>query len=187
MSDAKATKPAKPQTWPADKVVRRDLKTLIPYAKNARLHTPEQIEMIVASIKEWGWTNPVLVAEDGMIIAGHGRVLAAKQLGLAEAPVMVAAGWSEAQVRAYVLADNQLASKSGWDEEMLRFELTGLEELGFDVGLIGFEPADLGALFGEGAADATAPDEFGAYDEGISTEHKCPSCGYVWSGKSGAE
>ena len=102
--------------WPADKVERWPIAKLIPYARNARTHSPEQVDQIAASIREWGWTNPVLVAEDGTIIAGHGRVLGAKKLGLTEVPVMVAAGWSEAQIRAYALADNKLALNAGWDE-----------------------------------------------------------------------
>ena len=93
-------------------------------AKNARTHTDAQVAAIAASIKEWGWTSPALVGEDGGLIAGHARVLAARQLGIAEIPVMVAAGWTEAQKRAYVLADNQLAiTGSGWDPELLRLEL----------------------------------------------------------------
>jgi hypothetical protein len=97
---------------------------LIPYAKNARTHTDAQVAAIAASIREWGWTSPALVGEDGGLIAGHARILAARQLGIAEVPVMVAAGWSEAQKRAYVLADNQLAiTGSGWDPELLRLEL----------------------------------------------------------------
>jgi hypothetical protein len=95
--------------WPADKVERWPIDRLIPYAKNARTHSPAQIAALSASVKEWGWTTPVLVAEDRGLIAGHARILAARQLGIAEIPVMVAAGWSEAQKRAYVLADNQLA------------------------------------------------------------------------------
>src|SRR5467141_2370759 len=96
-----------------------------PYAKNARTHTDAQVAAIAASIREWGWTSPALVGEDGGLIAGHARVLAARQLGIAEIPVMVAAGWSEAQKRAYVLADNQLAiTGSGWDPELLRLAPT---------------------------------------------------------------
>ena len=87
--------------WPADKVERWSIDRLIPYAKNARTHTDAQVAAIAASIKEWGWTTPALVAEDGGLIAGHARVLAARQLGIAEIPVMVAAGWTEAQKRAY--------------------------------------------------------------------------------------
>ena len=91
------------------------------HAKNARTHSDAQIAAIAASIKEWGWTTPALVGEDGGLIAGHARILAARQLGIAEIPVMVAAGRSEAQKRAYVLADNQLAiTGSGWDTELLR-------------------------------------------------------------------
>ena len=82
-------------------------RSAIPYARNARTHTDAQVAAIAASIKEWGWTSPALVGEDGGLIAGHARILAARQLGIAEIPVMVAAGWSEAQKRAYVLADNQ--------------------------------------------------------------------------------
>ena len=89
----------------ADKVERWAIDRLIPYARNARTHTDAQIAAIAASIKEWGWTTPALVREDGGLIAGHARILAARQLGIAEIPVMVAAGWSEAQKRAYVLAD----------------------------------------------------------------------------------
>ena len=95
--------------WPADKVERWSIDRLIPHAKNARTHTDAQVAAIAASIKEWGWTTPALVGEDGGLIAGHARILAARQLSIAEIPVMVAAGWSEAQKRAYVLADNQLA------------------------------------------------------------------------------
>jgi Resolvase, N terminal domain/ParB-like nuclease domain len=87
--------------WPADKVERWAIKRLIPYAKNARTHTDAQVAAIAASIKEWGWTTPALVGEDGGLIAGHARILAARQLGIAEIPVMVAAGWSEAQKRAW--------------------------------------------------------------------------------------
>jgi ParB-like chromosome segregation protein Spo0J len=94
---------------------------------------------IAASIKEWGWTSPALVGEDGGLIAGHARILAARQLGIAEIPVMVAAGWSDAQKRAYVLADNQLAiTGSGWDPELLRLELGELKLTGFDLTLPGF-------------------------------------------------
>jgi ParB-like chromosome segregation protein Spo0J len=97
------------------------------------------VAAIAASIKEWGWTTPTLVGEDGGLIAGHARVLAARQLGIAEIPVMVAAGWSEAQKRAYVLADNQLAiTGSGWDPELLRLELGELKLGGFDLSLTGF-------------------------------------------------
>ena len=92
--------------WPADKIKRRKVDALIPYARNARTHSDEQVAQLAASIKEWGWTTPVLVDEDGEIIAGHGRVLAARKLGIKEIPTMTATGWTKAQTQAYVLADN---------------------------------------------------------------------------------
>ena len=113
--------------WAADKVERRSIASLVPYACNARMHSAEQIDQIAASIREWGWTVPVLVDEADGIIAGHGRVLAAHKLGIAEIPVMVAAGWTAAQKRAYVLADNKLALNAGWDEELLTIELAELK------------------------------------------------------------
>ena len=103
-------------TWPADRVERWPIERLVPYAKNARTHSAEQIDQIAASIREWGWTNPVLVGEDGTIIAGHGRVLGARKLRIREVPVMVATGWTEAQKKAYAIADNKLALNAGWDE-----------------------------------------------------------------------
>jgi ParB-like chromosome segregation protein Spo0J len=104
------------QQWPADAVERRPLASLVPAARNARTHSDEQVAQIAASIGEWGWTVPVLVDEAGTIIAGHGRVLAAAKIGLSDVPVMVARGWTDAQKRAYVIADNKLAENAGWDE-----------------------------------------------------------------------
>ena len=132
--------------WPADKVERRKVADLTPYARNARTHSEAQVAQIAASIKEWGWTVPVLVDDDGTIIAGHGRVLAAQSLGLDEVPVMVATGWTEAQRRAYVIADNNLALNSGWDDELLRVELDELGEMGFDLELTGFSLDEVEAL-----------------------------------------
>jgi DNA modification methylase len=145
--------------WPADRVERRSVASLVPYARNARTHSDEHVAQIAASIREWGWTTPVLVAEDGGIIAGHGRVMAARKLGLAEVPVMVAAGWSEAQRRAYVLADNKLALNAGWDTELLKVELGELQGDGFDLGLTGFSGDELAALLADETAGLTDPDE----------------------------
>lgn len=116
----------------------RRLEELIPYARNARTHTDEQVEQIAASIREFGWTNPVLVDEAGGIIAGHGRVKAAERMAAAEVPVIVIAGLSEAQKRAYALADNQIALNSGWDEGLLKFELADLSAEAFDLSIVGF-------------------------------------------------
>ena len=168
------------KSWPADQVERRSVAELVPYARNARTHSPAQVAEIAGSIREWGWTIPVLVDETGGIIAGHGRVLAALQLGLPTIPVMVATGWSEAQKRAYVIADNQLAQNAGWDEGLLRIELGDLDAEGFSLDLLGFSQDRLDELL----SDATAPDDFASFDEGIETEHECPKCHFRWSGSS---
>lgn len=134
------------RSWPADRVERRNVADLIPYARNARTHSDEQVGQIAASIREWGWTTPVLVDEAGMIIAGHGRVMAAQRLGIATVPVMVAKGWSDAQKRAYVLADNKLALNAGWDAELLKVEIGDLDDAGFDLALTGFDGDELVAI-----------------------------------------
>ena len=131
---------------PADKVERWKIERLVPYARNARTHSDEQVAQIAASIREWGWTTPVLVDEDGGIIAGHGRTLAAQRLQMTEVPVMVARGWSDAKKRAYILADNQLAINAGWNNELLNLELSELKELDFDLELIGFSKDDIAAF-----------------------------------------
>ena len=132
--------------WPADAVERRSIDSLIPYAKNSRTHSDEQVAQISASMKEWGWTNPILIDETGSIIAGHGRMLAARKLGYTEAPVMVAEGWTKAQKAAYIIADNKLALNAGWDVDMLRLELGELEIEGFDLLLTGFSLEEINAL-----------------------------------------
>ena len=124
--------------WPADKIKRRKVDALIPYARNARTHSDEQVAQLAASIKEWGWTTPVLVDEDGEIIAGHGRVMAARKLGIEEVPTMTATGWTKAQKQAYVLADNQIPLNAKWDDNMLALELNDLEEMNFDLSLLGW-------------------------------------------------
>jgi len=119
---------------------------LIPYANNSRTHSDDQINQVASSIKEFGFTNPVLIDEQGGIIAGHGRVMAAKKLGLAEVPTITLEGLTKAQLKAYVIADNKLALNSGWDVGLLSVELEALGELGFDVGLLGFGDVELEAL-----------------------------------------
>jgi DNA modification methylase len=128
----------------------RPLATLVPYARNARKHSPAQVDKIAASMREWGWTNPILVDEHGGIIAGHGRLLAAQKLGLDEAPCMVARGWTDAQRRAYVIADNQLALEAGWDREMLSLEVADLAALDFNLELTGFGDLEIKSLLGRG-------------------------------------
>jgi len=133
--------------WPSDKIERKLTDKLIPYARNSRTHSKEQIGQIAASIKEWGFTTPILVDEDNEIIAGHGRLLAAQKLDIKEVPVMVAEGWTEAQKKAYVIADNKLALNAGWDNEMLKVEIDNLKELDFDINLTGFNLDELSELF----------------------------------------
>jgi len=129
--------------FPSKKVSINDL---IPYARNSRTHSDEQVTQIAASIKEFGFTNPVLIDKDNGIIAGHGRVMAAKKLKLKEVPCIVADGWTDAQKKAYIIADNKLALNAGWDNAMLALEFAELEELGFDLSLTGFSEAELAAI-----------------------------------------
>ena len=162
---AAATQPIlHPGAWPADAVERWPLERLIPSARNARTHSPAQVAQLAASIREWGWTVPVLVDEEGILIAGHGRVMAARQLGLASVPVMVARGWSEAQRRAYALADNRIALSAGWDEDMLRLELDALSG-GFDLALTGFDDAEVAGFLADLTVGLTDPDEVPALPE----------------------
>jgi hypothetical protein len=133
--------------WPADKVERRPLSALVPDARNARTHSEAQVAQIAASIREWGWTIPVLIDESGTLIAGHGRVLAAYKLGLPDVPCMTAVGWSETKRRAYMLADNRLALNAEWDDELLKLGLDALREDGFDLDLIGFDETALSELY----------------------------------------
>lgn len=145
------------QSNPADKVEQWDITKLVPYARNSRTHSDAQVAQIAASIKEWGWTTPVLVDEDGSIIAGHGRTLAAQRLKMTQVPVMVAKGWSDTKKRAYIIADNKLALNAGWDDEMLKIELGTLDAAGFNLELTGFTGDDLTqAMFGDLATEGEA-------------------------------
>jgi DNA modification methylase len=153
----------------------RPLGELIPYARNPRTHSDAQVAQIAASIREFGWTNPVLVDGQNGIIAGHGRVMAARKLGLERVPVIELGHMSEAQKRAYVLADNQLALNAGWDHELLRLELADLSELGFDLGLIGFGEGELERLLAGGKEGLTDDDEAPRLPE-----HAVTQPGDVW-------
>ncbi len=145
---------------PADKIEHWPIDRLIPYARNSRTHSDAQIAQIAASIKEWGFTTPVLVDESGGIIAGHGRTLAARKLGLKAIPVVIAIGWTDAQKRAYVIADNKLALNAGWDNELLAMELAELDALGFDFELTGFSDEEIKALMPVDATEGlTDPDD----------------------------
>lgn len=123
-----------------------EVSALIPYAKNSRTHDDAQVAQIAASIKEFGWTNPILVDGDKGVIAGHGRLLAARKLGMAKVPTIELKDMTEAQKRAYVIADNKLALNAGWDTAMLSIEMKDLEDEGFDLTLLGFDDKELNAL-----------------------------------------
>ena len=132
----------------------RKVDALIPYARNPRTHTDAQVAKIAASIVEFGWTNPVLVDGENGVIAGHGRLAAARKLGLDAVPVIELSHLTPTQKRAYVISDNRVALDAGWDEEMLAIELADLTEAGFDLALTGFDDVELDAMFGPDSADA---------------------------------
>jgi ParB-like chromosome segregation protein Spo0J len=144
--------------WSASAVEARPVASLLPYVRNARTHSPEQVAQIAASIVEFGFVAPILVDEHGEVIAGHGRLEAAKSLGLATVPVIVRQGLTEAQKAAYRLADNRIALNAGWDETLLAQELAQLQQMGeLDLGLTGFEAAEIERLLAGLDAVATEP------------------------------
>jgi DNA modification methylase len=128
------------------KITIKKVAELIPYVNNSRTHSDEQVAQIAASIKEFGWTNPILVDGENGIIAGHGRLMAARKLGHTEVPTIELKDLTEAQKKAYVIADNKLALNAGWDNDVLKIELQNLQELGFDMDVLGFDPKELDAL-----------------------------------------
>jgi ParB-like chromosome segregation protein Spo0J len=123
------------------------------YRRNARLHDRDQITLIARSIQRFGWTTPVLVDENDVVLAGYGRIAGAKELGWTDVPVMVARGWSDEEKRAYMLADNQIAARAGWDMSLLKLEMDDLKLLDFDLELIGFPKVELKNLFSIGSLE----------------------------------
>ena len=136
-------------------IAYRPVGALLPYARNARTHSDEQVSQIAASIREFGWTNPILIDADGGIIAGHGRLLAARKLGMAEVPTITLAGLSETQKRALVIADNKLALNAGWDDGLLAVELQALIDEGYEAAITGFSDAEIERLIASAAATAS--------------------------------
>jgi ParB-like chromosome segregation protein Spo0J len=136
------------ELWPIDR--------LRPYERNPRTHSEAQVDQIAASMIEFGWTNPVLVDENSGILAGHGRLLAARKLGLAEVPVIRFEHLTEAQKRAYILADNQISLQAGWDDALLAEELAWLRDERFDLDLIGFDASELERLLAIADGDAAS-------------------------------
>ena len=149
-------------SWLADKIEPWPTTRLIPYARNARTHSPEQVAQIAASIAEFGFTNPILAGSDGVIVAGHGRLAAAQKLGLATVPVVVLDHLTPTQRRALIIADNRIAENAGWDEALLRIEMADLQDADFDLSLTGFDADALAELMagdepqGEGQTDDDA-------------------------------
>jgi hypothetical protein len=137
--------------WPLDQ--------FIPYARNARTHSDDQVAQIAASIKEFGFVNPILVGPDRVIIAGHARLMAARKLGLTEAPVIIVEGLTENQRHALTLADNRLPLEAGWDEAMLRLEIEALRDADYDLDILGFEDDELANLLAQQDAAAGLTDE----------------------------
>jgi len=153
------------------------IQALIPYARNSRTHSDAQVAQIAASIREFGFTNPVLIDKDGGIIAGHGRVLGARKLGLSEVPCIRLSHLTDAQKRAYVIADNKLALNAGWDSEALQVELADLNSAGFNMDLLGFGVDDLAEAMGMGGDFEPGSIE----DQGRLDQKKpvtCPNCGH---------
>ena len=133
--------------------------SLVPYARNARTHSPAQVDKIAASIREFGFLNPIITDGQSGIVAGHGRVMAAQKLGLDTLPTIDAAHLSEAQRRAYVLADNRMALDAGWDNDLLKIELQDLDAAGFDLTLTGFDLGEIAALTLDATEGLTDPDD----------------------------
>lgn len=150
---------------------------LVPYARNSRTHSDAQVDKIAASIREFGFLNPIIIDGQNGIIAGHGRVMAAQKLGLSVLPVIEAAHLTEAQRRAYVITDNRMALDAGWDNDLLKIELQDLDAASFDLTLTGFDLGELTALFDEPNFAPGTEDDQGKLDELAPKMVNCPHCG----------
>lgn len=166
----------------------RNVDDLIPYARNARTHSPEQVQKLAGSIKEFGFLNPVVISEDGGILAGHGRVMVAQKLGIKQVPCVVESHLTEAQRKAYILADNRLALDAGWDKEMLKIEISELKNMNFNLDQIGFDGVEIDEILKNNEVEKFT-DDFTENKDTYSKEldlddfdqdkfqHTCPRCG----------
>ena len=179
-----AIQPERAKT-PIPQIEMLETANLIPFARNSRTHSPEQVAQIAGSIREFGFTNPVLIDGENGIIAGHGRVMAAQKLGMAEVPCIRLSHLSETQKRAYIIADNKLALNAGWDEELLGLELADLREEGFDLGLLGFDDFAIEQFLNPPERDDTEPESSGGEIDvdGMQMECACPKCGFEFDPK----
>ena len=159
------------------------LKKLIPYARNARTHSDAQVAQIAGSIREFGFTNPVLIDAAEGIIAGHGRVLAARSLGLSEVPCIRLSHLTDTQRRAYMLADNRIALNSGWDEAMLALELAELRIDDFDLSLLGFSVPEIDKLLSDNIEESTVRE---VDVDAFQMACQCPRCGFEFDPKQPA-
>jgi ParB-like chromosome segregation protein Spo0J len=155
---------------------------LKPYGRNARTHSESQLEQLVGTIRKLGFNDPLLVDESNMILSGHGRWEAAKRLGMTEVPCVRTVGMTDTEKRQAILAFNRIAQNAGWDNTLLSSELTALADMDIDLGVIGFEPAELDKLLNGPGDLPEMPSDFQEFDEEIATDHECPKCGYRWSG-----
>ena len=137
-----------------------DINKLIPYVNNARTHSPEQITKLRSSLREFGFINPVLIDREYNVLAGHGRIAAAKEEGIKEVPCVFVEHLSEAQKKAYILADNRMSLDAGWDDELLKVEVASLQEMGFDIGMTGFDESELADLFADDDKSSAKDDDF---------------------------
>lgn len=153
---------------------------LIPYARNSRTHSDAQVAKLAASIREFGFLNPIITDGANGIVAGHGRVLAAQKLGLETLPCIEAGHLSEAQKRAYIIADNRMALDAGWDNDLLKIELQDLGAEGFDLSLTGFQIEELTQLFDEPNFEPGTEDDQGKLDELAPKMVTCPHCAAEW-------
>ena len=151
----------------------RKTSELTAYANNSRTHSDEQTKQIASSIKEFGFTNPILIDERNGIIAGHGRLMGANKLGMDEVPCIILSGLTEAQKKAYIIADNQLALNAGWDLDMLKLEIESLDDLDFDIDLLGFDYSFLDSL----TTPESSIEDFKEV-EIKEMAHTCPKCGF---------
>jgi len=154
---------------------------LIPYIRNSRTHSEFQVTQIAGSINEFGFTNPVLIDEKNMIIAGHGRVKAAQLLNILQIPCIRLKNLTDTQKRAYVLADNKLTLNAGWDDELLKIEIEELKLDNFNLNLTGFSESEIHNI--NKIFENTTPNDFKEFNEEIETDYQCPKCKYEWSGK----
>jgi len=175
MKKAKTDNDRSLSTPEALQIEYRSPDSLVPYAKNPRTHSEEQIAQIASSIKEFGFTNPILIDGNKRVIAGHGRLAAAKEIGLEMVPCIDLSHLTEEQLRMYVIGDNKIALNGGWNEDLLRVELTALKELGADLQLTGFDVTELAdIMLGKDV-------EFKEYDESAADDVQtltCPKCGH---------